>query len=92
MHIRPNQISHMKESKYKVIAGCDDPCPTVMLKDDSKEVVIIGTLMSKDEEKDMVKNASSKVGVAPHEATVRIPRAIFEKAVDNFLTQRAKKR
>jgi|GEM_PF-2463151 hypothetical protein len=82
----------MKTAKYIVIASCGNPCPTVMEKPDSDEVVVIGTLMSTEEEADMVKTASSKVGVAPHEKTVRIPRAIFEKAVDNYLTQKAKKR
>jgi len=60
-------------------------CPAVLEKG-KKEVVIIGSRVSTKEEAAMKKYA--KVGVARHERTIKIPRAVFDAAVDKLLSER----
>lgn len=76
------------KNTYKLLSDeCAPQCPAVLLKGD--EIVVIGTLLSPEEENVMKQKA--KVGIAPHERTVSIPRAVFEAAVDRFLTAKADK-
>jgi len=81
----------MSKSKYQLLARleCTKGCPAVLGSPSDNQVIVIGSLLSREEEAKMKKSA--KVGVASDERTVRIPKAIFEQAVDKYLTQKAKK-
>ena len=67
-------------------ADSDPGCPAVIEKGEH-EIIVVGSILTEEEESAMKKNA--KVGVAPYERTVRIPRAVFEAAVDKLLTEKA---
>ena len=76
----------MKNAQYKLLSNdCSGTCPAVL--EDGNDIVVIGTLLTEQEEAKMIKEA--KVGVASYERTVRIPRQVFEAAVDKFLTAKA---
>lgn len=60
-------------------------CPAVY-ENDKEEIVIVGSLLSEDEQSDMTKKTSHKV--APYEKVVRIPRDVFNAAIDKLLTKK----
>ena len=77
----------MNKSEYRLLSNAcpAGTCPAVMEKDN--EIVVIGSLLTSDEESDM--KQSAKVGIASYERTVRIPRAVFDAAVNKILTEKA---
>lgn len=73
------------KNDYKLLSddcGLAGGCPAVVEK--GEEILVIGSLLTSNEEETMKK--SVKVGVSSHEGTVRIPRDVFNQAVNRYLT------
>lgn len=74
------------KNNYRLLSQpCQEDCPAVI--ENGKDIVIIGVPLTEQEEAKMMKQAD--VGIASHERTVRIPRDVFEAAVDKMLTEKA---
>lgn len=73
------------KNEYRLLSHPSDRgCPGVI--ENGDDIVVIGSLLNSEEENDM-KNAT-RMGVSPHERVVRIPRAVFNAAVDKLLTEK----
>lgn len=75
----------MKKQSFRLLSQpCIEDCPAII--ESGEDIIVIGSMLTEAEENAMKEGAD--VGVAAHERTVRIPRAVFEAAVDKLLTEK----
>lgn len=73
------------KKEYNLLSKGNE-CPAVMEKG-AHEIVVVGTLMTEEEESTMKKATNHKI--APYERVVRIPRHVFQAAIDKLLTEKS---